>query len=130
MRIGRRQFASRLAAIAAVAPAVAGAAALGSATARPPVIADGRIVERRVYARGSVLPPLEVLRRYGIHPASVKRRQNGAAYSIPFASLEARVKAWDRFNADPDWRALRDGGVVALQEVQVYPAGKIFEMSL
>ena len=61
---------------------------------------------------------------------SVKRQQNGTAYTIWFASLEARVKAWDRFNTDEDWCVIRNGGTVALQEVQVYPAGKIFEMSL
>jgi len=51
-------------------------------------------------------------------------------YSISFASVEARVQAWDRFNADPDWCAFRDGGSVALREIKVYPAGKIFEISL
>jgi hypothetical protein len=120
MRISRRQFAC----------GIAGAAALGSRTARPPGVVDGRILERRIYALGSVLPPLEVLERHGIHPVSVKRRQYGVAYSISFASAEARVKAWDRFNADEDWCVIRDGGTVALREIQVYPAGKIFEISL
>jgi hypothetical protein len=121
MRISRRQFAC----------GIAGAAALGSATGRQqPVVVNASMIERRVYAHGSVLPPAEVLRRHGIHPVSVKRQQNGAAYWIWFASAEARVKAWDRFNADKEWCALRDAGTVALQEVQVYPAGKIFEISL
>jgi hypothetical protein len=125
MRISRRQFAC----------GIAGVAALGSATARPPVVIDRRLVdqrifERRIYAHGSVLPPPEVLQRHGICPASVKRQQDGTAYWIPFDSTEARVKAWDRFNADEDWCALRDPGTVTLQEVQVYPAGKIFEISL
>ena len=115
MRISRRQFAW----------GIAGVAALGSATARPQAI-----IERRTYAFGSVLPPLEVLRRHGIHPVSVKRQQDGIMYSISFASVEARVQAWDRFNADPDWCAFRDGGSVALREIKVYPAGKIFEISL
>jgi hypothetical protein len=88
------------------------------------------IVERRVYAPGSVLPPLEVLQRHGIRLVSIKRQQDGTAYSISFASAEARVKAWDRFNADDDWCAIRDAGTVALREVQIYPAGKIFEISL
>ena len=115
MRISRRQFACGL----------AGVAALGSAAARPRVI-----VERRIYAPGSVLPPREVLQRHGIHPVSVKRQQNGTAYLIPFTSAEARVKAWDRFNADEEWCVIRDAGTVELEEVQVYPAGKIFEISL
>ena len=125
MRIGRRQFAW----------GIAGAAAVGTATACPPVVVDRRvvdqsIVERRIYAHGSVLPPREVLQRHGIHPASVKRQQNGTAYAIPFDTLEARVKAWDQFNTDEDWRVMRNAGTVALREVQVYPAGKIFEISL
>src|SRR5665213_2798283 len=121
MRISRRQFAC----------GIAGAAARGSATDRQqPVVVNGSMIERRVYAHGSVLPPAEVLRRHGIRAVSMKRQQDGTAYSIPFDSAEARVKAWDRFNADDDWCALRDAGSVALQEVQVYPAGKIFEISL
>jgi hypothetical protein len=115
MRISRRQFAC----------GIAGAAALGLRTARPQAI-----VERRIYAPGSVLPPRNVLQRHGIRPVSVRRQKCGTVYSISFASVEARVKAWDRFNADEDWCAIRDGGNVALQEVQVYPAGKIFEISL
>ena len=119
---------------------MAGVAALSSATARPPFVVDQsvvdqsvvdqNIVERRIYAPGSVLPPQEILHRHGIRPAAVKRQQDGTAYSIWFASIEARVKAWDRFNADDDWCAIRDTGTVALREVQVYPAGKIFEISL
>jgi hypothetical protein len=115
MRISRRQFAC----------GIAGVAALGSAGSRLPVI-----VERRVYAHGSVSPQREVLQRHGIRPVSVKREQNGIVYLIPFSSVEARVKAWDRFNADEDWCEIRDAGTVALREVQVYPAGKIFEISL
>jgi hypothetical protein len=120
MRISRRQFACGM----------AGAAALGSRTAPARVVVERRIVERRTYALDSVLPPREVLERHGIHPVSVKRQQDGVAYSISFASAEARVKAWDRFNADEDWCVIRDGGTVALREVQIYPAGKIFEISL
>jgi hypothetical protein len=115
MRISRRQFACGM----------AGVAALSSAPARPP-----GITEQRIYALGSVLPPREVLRRHGIHPESAKRQKDGVAYSIWFDSAESRVKAWDRFNADEDWCAIRDAGTVALQEVRVYPAGKIFEISL
>ena len=120
MRISRRQFAC----------GIVGAAALGSRTARSRVVVEGRIFERRTYALGSVLPPREVLERHGIHPVSVKRQQNGTEYSVAFASAEARVKAWDRFNADEDWCVIRDGGRVELREVQIYPAGKIFEISL
>ncbi len=117
MRISRRHFTC----------GIVGAAALGFAAGRT---ADRGIVERRIYAHGSVLPPLEVLQRHGIHPAAVKPQPTGTIYVISFDSAEARVKAWDRFNTDEDWRTIRDAGTVALQEVQLYPAGKIFEISL
>ncbi len=121
MRVGRRQFAC----------GIAGLAALSSRTAWTRAIAGPpAIIERRIYALGSVLLPREVLQRHGIQAVSVKRQQNGIAYAISFASAEARVKAWDRFNADDAWCAIRDAGTVALQEIQVYPAGKIFEISL
>ena len=110
MRITRREFAYGL----------AGAAI--AATASQPAL----IYERRVYAPGSTLPPPEILSRHGIRPVSVQ----GAAYLIPFTSLDARTRAWDRFNTDEDWCSLRDRGRVTLQEIQIYPGGKIFEMSL
>jgi hypothetical protein len=110
MRITRREFAYGIA-----------GTALAVTAAQP-----AQIYERRVYAPGSAVPPPEILRRHGIRPASVK----GAAYLIPFASLEARARAWDGFNSDEDWWAIRDAGSVALEEIQVYPGGKIFEMSL
>jgi hypothetical protein len=110
MRITRREFAYGIA-----------GAAVAATAAQPP-----QIYERRIYAPGSAHPPLEILRRHGIRPVSVK----GAEYLIPFASLEARNRAWDRFNTDQDWCAIRDAGGVALKEISVYPGGKIFEMSL
>jgi len=109
MSVSRREFAYALAGTAAVATA-----------------APLAIHERRVYAPGSTLPPSEILSRHGIRPSSVK----GTEYLIPFASLEARTRAWDRFNTDEDWCAIRDAGSVAVEEIQVYPGGKIFEMSL
>jgi hypothetical protein len=110
MRITRREFAYGIAGTALTATA-----------AGPPFI-----YERRVYAPGSTLPPAEILSRHGIRPVSVK----GTEYLIPFASLEARTRAWDRFNTDDFWCALRDRGSVTLKEIRVYPGGKIFEMSL
>jgi hypothetical protein len=109
MRITRREFAYGIA-----------GTALAATSAPTP------IHERRVYAEGSVLPPPEILRRHGIRPASIK----GAEYLIPFASLEARTRAWDRFNTDDVWCAMRDRGSVTLKEIQIYPGGKIFEISL
>ena len=86
--------------------------ALAATAAAPPLI-----FERRVYAEGSTLPPPEILSRHGIRPVSVK----GTEYLIPFASLEARTRAWDRFNTDDVWCAMRDRGSVTLNAIQVYP---------
>src|SRR5665213_1901445 len=110
MRITRREFAYGIA-----------GTALAATAAEPPLI-----YERRIYAEGSTLPPPEILSRHGIRPAFVQ----GTEYLIPFASLEARTRAWDRFNTDDVWCALRDAGSVTLNEIQIYPGGKIFEMSL
>lgn len=114
MRITRREFGYGIV-----------GTALAATVAEPPLI-----YERRVYAPGSILPPPEILSRHGIRPVSVK----GTEYLIPFASPEARTRAWDRFNTDDVWCAMRDRGGVTLKEIQiypqVYPGGKIFEMSL
>ena len=110
MRITRREFAYGIA-----------GTALAATAARLPLI-----YERRVYASGSILPPPEILTRHGIRPVSVK----GTEYLITFASLEERTRAWDHFNNDESWCAMRDAGKVTLQEIQFYPGGKIFEMSL
>ena len=118
MRISRRAFACGVAGIATAAAAF-----------EPPVIN-----ERRLYAPGSALPRAEVLRRSGILPVLVKQTQDGTAYLFAFESLEARVNAWDRFNTDEGWCAIRDKSDVAIKEIRVYPSsypgGKIFEMSL
>ena len=114
MRISRRDFACGLTGIA-----------IASAAVTQPKV---EIYEHRVYATNSALPALETLRRNGIHPARVKPVSDGTAYLIPFASLEARSRAWDRFSTDEDWCAIRSNAVV--REIRVYPAGKIFEMSL
>ena len=105
MRISRRAFACGLAGIAAAADAF-----------ETPVIN-----ERRVYAPGSALPSAEVLRRNAILPVLVTQTQDGTAYLFAFESLEARVKAWDRFNADEAWGATRDASDVAIKEIRVYP---------
>jgi hypothetical protein len=114
MRISRRAFACGLAGIAAAADAF-----------ETPVIN-----ERRVYAPGSAVPPLEMLHRNGILPLSIKQTQDGTAYLFVFGSLEARVKAWDGLSTDAGWRAIREARGVEIKEISVYPGGKIFEMSL
>jgi hypothetical protein len=114
VRISRRAFACGVAGIVAAVDAF-----------ETPVIN-----EWRVYAVSSAVPPLEILSRNGILPVSVKPTQDGTAYLFAFESLEARVKAWDRFNADQGWCAIRDARDVEIMEISVYPGGKIFEMSL
>jgi hypothetical protein len=126
MRISRRQFACGLAGVASLGSGAAAAATFDSNTAV--------WWERRVYSPGSALPPLKVLHRNRIRPVSMARTAEGAVYLIAFATLEARVKAWDRFNNDEEWYPIRDAGNIALQEIRVYagsyPGGKIFEISL
>ena len=105
MRLSRREFSCAIAGIAAAA---------ASASNLP------AIKERRVYAPGSTLPPPEILHRYGIQPKSVDRKPDGTTYLIEFSSLEARVHAWDGFNTDQDWCAIRDAGNVSLKEIRVF----------
>jgi hypothetical protein len=81
--------------------------------------ASPQVTERRVYGRGSILPPREALDRTGIRPASIRPTPQGVEYLIPFDSLEARAKAWDRFNTDPEWCALRAHGKLRLREIIV-----------
>jgi hypothetical protein len=105
---------------------------LGLAGAAVALAADGNpaVTERRVYRRGSLLPSRDLLKRAGIYLVSIRRTPNGAEYLFQFDSLAARAKAWDRFNTDSDWCAMRDAGSVRLAELEIYPGGKIFEMSL
>ena len=77
--------------------------------------------ERRVYAAGSDVPPPAVLRRNGIHVESIRHTQRGAEYLIAFDSLASRSRAWDRFNTDPAWCAIRGQGNVRLHEIVVIP---------
>jgi hypothetical protein len=65
-----------------------------------------------------------VMERHGIRPVLQKR----GAYLIPFESLEARQRAWDAFNADPDWDALRATGPVNVKEISLY-RGTSFSLS-
>jgi hypothetical protein len=57
-----------------------------------------------------------VMERHGIRP--VLRRRG--AYLIPFESLETRQRAWDLFNADPDWQTLRADRPVHVKEISLY----------
>ena len=110
MRISRRDFAYGLA--GGLAGVTAGAS--GSASTH------AGLWERRVYAHRSPLPSLEVLRRSGIRPVSITRTPEGTAYLFPFVTLEARAKAWDRFNTDEEWCSIRSQSSVVVREIQVY----------
>ena len=84
------------------------------------VIAQGaRIFEKRAYSSAI---PLEILARHGIiparMPAHMPARIHDATYLFPFASLQARQKAWDRLNADSAWHAQR--GNVQVREISLY----------
>ncbi len=70
-----------------------------------------QIYERRVYSRPV---PLDVFTRNGIKPVLV----DGTSYLFPFASLEARQKAWDRLNADEGWRLF--SAQTKLDEISLY----------
>jgi NIPSNAP protein len=61
-----------------------------------------------------------VLERHGIRPVLREPGATGTAYLFPFESLEARQRAWDAFNADPDWHTLRAGGQVNVKEISLY----------
>src|ERR1035438_6158563 len=104
MRLSRRAFGLALS---------ASGFAFGTGTSR-------QVIERRVYGQGSVLPPRELLNRNGIRPASIRPTPRGVEFVIPFESLESRMQAWDRFNTDPEWYALRYAGNVRLTEIAVY----------
>jgi hypothetical protein len=61
-----------------------------------------------------------VLERHGIRPVLREPATAGTAYLFPFESLEARQRAWDAFNADQDWHALRAGSQISVKEISLY----------
>ena len=110
MIVSRRAFALGL--TAAAVAAHAGAHREGTGASWP-------ILERRVYERESVMPSRRLLVRNGIVPVSIRPTAQGVEYQVAFTSLEARARAWDRFNCDPEWCALRAPGNVRLRETIV-----------
>jgi hypothetical protein len=77
------------------------------------------IFELRVYASHPHAMQA-VLERHGIRPVLREPNVAGTAYLFPFESLEARQRAWDAFNADPDWHTLRADGHVNVREISLY----------
>jgi hypothetical protein len=95
-QVSRRQFARVLALDAFVA------AQLPRRLIVHDIATRAALFELRVYGSHPRAMPA-ILERHGIHPVS----QEPGAYLIPFESLEARQRAWDQVNTDPDWQALR-----------------------
>ena len=108
MKITRRQFAVL---------GVAAPAGFLSANSRETSGASGQVFERRVYARSGVIPPSSVLRRAGMARFDRHEDERHVEFWIPFDSLGERTRAWDRFNCDPEWCALRARGDVRLEEI-------------
>jgi hypothetical protein len=81
--------------------------------------AGRQVVERRAYGKGSLLPSRELLVRNGIRPTSIRQTPGGTEYTISFDSLEARAKAWDSFNSDPEWCELRARGAIQVVEIAI-----------
>jgi hypothetical protein len=119
MPVSRRTFALGLAATGLARAAGQHAKTRAAGIVERRNASGAGIVEQRVYAPHSALPPLVLLHRHGIHPQSVRHTTLGTEYRIPFASPESRCAAWDRFNSDPAWCALRGQGNVQLREIAV-----------
>lgn len=85
------------------------------------------IFELRVYQAPSVWqangiherfagPEIPIFHRCGIHPALYLSGLAGTqlpnlTYLTPFASLAAREAAWSKFQADPEWHAVRQNSI-------------------
>jgi hypothetical protein len=77
------------------------------------------VIEKRIYAKEGVLPSWELLVRSGVQRVSIHHSPRGAEYVMRFDTLESRARAWDRFNSDPEWCALRTQGSVQLLEMSI-----------
>jgi hypothetical protein len=64
-----------------------------------------------------VVPPASALRKCGIERFDRHEDGRHVEFRIPFDSLAERTRAWDRFNSDPEWCALRAAGDVRLREI-------------
>jgi hypothetical protein len=77
------------------------------------------VIERRVYDRRGAVPPVRVMRRCGIALLSSENAGTEVVLKISFPSLAERTCAWDRFNSDPEWCALRATRAVRLTEISI-----------
>jgi len=107
MQITRRQFAI----VSGISTGMARAAAAGGKEyARA-------TVERRVYDRAGAVPPVSALQRCGMTHVRCRDRGTNVELAIVFRSFAERACAWDRFNSDPEWCALRESREVRLREI-------------
>jgi hypothetical protein len=93
--------------------------------------ASSSAVLRRLHERFAG-PETKIFARSGIHPVLYTSTIIGPdmpnlAYLIPFDSLGAREKAWDTFNADPEWLKVREesnknGQLVSVSNISIYRA--------
>src|SRR5713101_2308643 len=116
-RVSRRQFAQLLAGSAAVF-------AMGGPQLPRRLIVHGLstaagLFEFRVYGSHPRAMPA-ILERHGIRPALREPSAIGTAYLFPFESLEARQRAWDQVNTDPDWHSLQAHGQISVKEISLY----------
>lgn len=76
-------------------------------------------------------PEVKIFHRVGVHPilyttTMVGPNMPNLTYLIPFDSLADREKAWDAFQADPEWIKTRDesvargGQIVARQNMSLF----------
>ena len=76
-------------------------------------------------------PEIQIFHRSGIHPLFYTETVAGPdmpnlTYFMPFSSLADREKAWQTFNADPEWTKVRTdsvargGQIVALTDISLW----------
>jgi len=76
---------------------------------------------------------IQIFHRVGVHPVLygdtiIGPELPNLTYLIPFASLADREKAWDAFNADPEWIKVRaesiarGGQIVSYQNISLWRA--------
>ncbi len=76
-----------------------------------------KIVEQRIYSAESVMPPRSLLERHGVLVEAIRKDAGRVEYVMRFDSLEARARAWDGFNSDAEWAALRQTGEVRVTDI-------------
>jgi hypothetical protein len=86
-----------------------------------PSTSTDAVVERRVYGRAGAVPPVSILRRCGMKRVASENAGSDVVLTVSFRSLAERVRAWDRFNSDPEWSALRESREVRLSEIAILP---------